>query len=89
MAFKPITQLLKSKAPRRYLNNNPLNFVQRGVYFLTIQHQKGFHGGMAASLVAIYKGMVLDNEKADGRGLGFEGGIEIVAVKGHAGLGYG
>jgi hypothetical protein len=44
---------------------------------------------MAAPLVAIYKGMVLDNEKADGRGLGFEGGIEIVTGKGQAGLGYG
>lgn len=36
MAFKPINQLLKSKCPRRHLNNNPLNFVYPGVYFLTI-----------------------------------------------------
>jgi hypothetical protein len=32
---------------------------------------------MAAPLVAIHKGMILDYEKADSSDLGFEGGIEI------------
>lgn len=58
-AFQPINRLFKCQGPGCNLENNPLKFVNSGVYFLAIQHQESFHGGMAAALIAIHKGMVL------------------------------
>jgi len=57
---KPIRERFTAQFTRRYLKNNLLLLIYRGVYLKSIQKEEGFHRCVTGAFIAIHKWMVLD-----------------------------
>jgi len=64
-----------------------LGFVDRNQEFLTVEHQKRLHCGVASSLVPVQKGVICYDGKSKDSRLVVKGGIEIPTFELHPRLG--
>ena len=65
MGANPLQKLLAAGPTAGDDQNDLLTRIDRGIQLVTIEHEKGFERRMADALIAIDKGMIIDQRKRE------------------------
>ena len=78
----PLREGTAGQIPGRKLENDSLLLVDATMDLVTVEKEKGLHGGVTNPFVPVHKAMIHDERETQGCGFGNEVGVEILTAEG-------